>query len=306
MSRTQTQGIEYFPMAVDFFSDKKVKVLKSRFGADGVEIYLYLLCQIYREGFYTHVDDDFVDVASDDLGMSPEKVHLVMAFFLERSMFDEQLFKADKVITGPGIQERWQNAVAMRAQKTPMRVDARYWLLDEADTRPFIKVTHQQDSSEKNDDSSEKNGTYFGEETPNKSKVYIPPYIPPRGRKKKGKATGDADARNARERYYALLRRKAEDEAERVRAIAGKDATFREADAACRKGELDLARAEVYDPSSAEVWRTALSDARRRRREALARLGLSEESLLPQYRCKKCSDSGFLPDGRSCNCYKGQ
>lgn len=113
-----------------------------------------------------------------------------------------------------------------------------------------------------------------------------------------------ADARSERARYYALLRRKAEDEAERVRAIAEKDDAFREAEAACRKGELELARAEVYDPASLPSLQTALEDARKRRRDALIRLAISEESLLPQYHCKKCSDSGFLPDGRSCDCYK--
>ena len=59
MSRTQVQGIEFFPLDVDFFSDKKIKILKARYGADGITVFLYVLCQIYREGYYTKVDDDF-------------------------------------------------------------------------------------------------------------------------------------------------------------------------------------------------------------------------------------------------------
>ena len=186
MSRTQSQGIDYFPMAVDFFSDTKVKILKSRFGADGVAIYIYILCQLYREGYYTRADEDFIYITSDDLGMSPEKVNLVLNFLLERSMFDKQLFKADKVLTGPGIQERWQNAVSVRAQKTPMRVDARYWLLNGESTRPFIKVIHFQDCSEKKDNNSEKNIHYFSEETPIESKVKNSNNIPPISPQEKG------------------------------------------------------------------------------------------------------------------------
>jgi len=42
--RKQSQGLDYFPLEIDFFSDKKIKILKARYGADGITIYLYLLC----------------------------------------------------------------------------------------------------------------------------------------------------------------------------------------------------------------------------------------------------------------------
>ena len=70
-------------------------------------------------------------------------------------MFNEQLLKSDDVITSAGIQERWQKAVAARAAKTPIEVSD-YWLLKESETRPFIKVTHFQNCSEKNEDNSKK------------------------------------------------------------------------------------------------------------------------------------------------------
>ena len=154
MSRTQSQGLEYFSLAVDFFLDKKIKILKARYGADGIAIYLYLLCTVYREGYYTKADNDLIYVISDDLNMSSDKVQQVLAFLFERSMFDEQLFKSDAVLTGTGIQERWQNAVASRAAKTPIEV-GKYWLLKESETKPFIKCTLFNNSSEKKTDNSE-------------------------------------------------------------------------------------------------------------------------------------------------------
>lgn len=152
MSRTQSQGIEYFPFAVDFFSDNKVKILKARYGADGIMIYMYILCCIYREGYYTKVNDDFIFIISDDLHISSETVQQVMTFLLKRSMFNEQLFKSDAILTSDGIQERWQRAIAKRAQMTPIKVSD-YWLLDEADTKPYIKVAHFPDSLAKKDNS---------------------------------------------------------------------------------------------------------------------------------------------------------
>lgn len=150
MSRTQSQGIEYFPFAVDFFADNKVKILKARYGADGIMIYMYILCCIYREGYYTKVNDDFIFVISDDLHISSDTVQQVMTFLLKRSMFNEQLFKSDAILTSDGIQERWQKAIAKRAQMTPIKVSD-YWLLAEADTKPYIKVAHFSDSLAKKD-----------------------------------------------------------------------------------------------------------------------------------------------------------
>ena len=56
MARPQKEGLEYFSLDVDFFSDRKIKILKGRFGADGITYYLYLLCEIYKgHGYYLDV-----------------------------------------------------------------------------------------------------------------------------------------------------------------------------------------------------------------------------------------------------------
>ena len=157
MSRTQSQGLEYFPFAVDFFSDTKIRILKARYGTDGLCIYQFILCQIYREGYYTKADEDFIYVVSDELKVSSDKVEQVITFLLKRSMFDEQLFRSDAVLTCAGIQERWQEAVKTRAVKTPMEV-SKYWLLKPEKTKPFIKYAHFNNSSEKKEDNSKKKG----------------------------------------------------------------------------------------------------------------------------------------------------
>ena len=106
MARPRKEGVAYFSFDVDFFSDKKIKVLKARYGADGITIFLYLLCEIYKNGYYLKVDDDFEFVISDDLNMNCDKVKQVLTFLLERSMFDKQLFQSDAVLTSTGIQKR--------------------------------------------------------------------------------------------------------------------------------------------------------------------------------------------------------
>lgn len=48
MARRRQEGNLFFRLDVDFFSDRKVKILKARYGADGITLYLYLLCEIYK------------------------------------------------------------------------------------------------------------------------------------------------------------------------------------------------------------------------------------------------------------------
>ena len=139
MSRPPKAGIDYFPLDVDFFTDKKIRILKARYGADGIAIYLYLLCEIYRAGYYIRFDDDMLFILSNDLGMSPDKVKQVLKFLLERSLLDSTLFQSDTILTSAGIQKRFQLAVKERARKKPIEVKD-FWLLDEEETEPFIKV----------------------------------------------------------------------------------------------------------------------------------------------------------------------
>lgn len=113
-----------------------------------------------------------------------------------------------------------------------------------------------------------------------------------------------ADERSERERHYAELRQRAEQRAEKARAEAEKNADFTKAESEIKKGEIELARAEIYSPEKLPALERQLAEARRARAEALAKLRLTEKELSPQYRCARCADTGFLPNGKMCDCYK--
>ena len=170
MARPLKKGLDYFPLDVDFFQDKETRILKAKFGVDGVSIYLYLLCEIYRNGYYLRIDDDFIYIMADDLRMSSNKIKQVLNFLLERSLFDSKLFQTDKVLTSAVIQEQFQLAVKERAKKTPIEVED-FWVLEESKTESFIKVKSFLNNSEKNVNNSEKNNGYSQEKSTKKSKV---------------------------------------------------------------------------------------------------------------------------------------
>lgn len=168
MSRPQKKGLDYFPFDVDFFNDKKIKVLKGRYGADGVTVYIYLLTLIYREnGYFIEYDDDLKYIISDDLNMNDNKIGQIINFLLERSLFDNTLFKSDKVLTSRGIQFRFQEATKLRGSKKIIEIDQRLWVLKEEETQSHIKCVNFFDENNK----SEIN-PHFSENNSDKSEIY--------------------------------------------------------------------------------------------------------------------------------------
>lgn len=172
MARPRKDGVDYFPFEVDFFSDNKIKIVRSRYGSDGVAIYIYLLCEIYRDkGYYLQCNEDTDCLVAAELGMSTDKVGQIKAYLLGRSLFDNTLFRSAEVLSSKGIQRRFQQAVKGRAAKNPVVVREDLWLLDEEETEPFIKVRHKDGSSENNPDNSRNNTSNSKKNTTNQSKV---------------------------------------------------------------------------------------------------------------------------------------
>ena len=172
MARPKMKGLLYFPFDIDFFEDNKIRIVKARYRSDGVMIYLFLLCEIYRQGYYIKADEDFLYIISDELGIDQNKVKQVLNFLLNKSLFDNTLFSSDKVLTSAGIQRRYQLGIKerMRKSKEPLEV-GRYWLLKKEDTEPFIKCTLFEDIPGKCDSFSGKNESNSTKKTTNKSKV---------------------------------------------------------------------------------------------------------------------------------------
>lgn len=114
-----------------------------------------------------------------------------------------------------------------------------------------------------------------------------------------------ANAKADRERHYALLREQAMSKAEKYLARANENARFKEITAKLSKMEIDLAKAEVFTPATLPDLKREKKALLSERKGILSDLGISEAQLSPQFSCRKCSDTGFLPNGASCDCYKG-
>lgn len=174
MARPLKKGFSYFSFDTGFFSNFKIKILKARYGSDGLIIFIYLLCEIYGgdEEYRIRINDDFEYIISDELGIEINKVKQVINFLLKRSLFDNKPFNSDKVLTSAGIQKRFQLMVKERARKSGRFIDVGAdWLLNRADTEPFIKCTLFEDIPSNNNSFSENNSNNSKEQSIKESKV---------------------------------------------------------------------------------------------------------------------------------------
>ena len=154
MGRPREDSLKYFSLQCDFFSDRGIRVLKGRYGTDGIALYIYILCECYRGfGYYLINDEDFLCIASDDLNMSIDKIEQIMAFLAGRSMLVELpgiLSSPDAtIITSRGIQKQYQKSA--KGLRRDVFVDAKIWILEKRDTESYVKFDLNSINPEKTD-----------------------------------------------------------------------------------------------------------------------------------------------------------
>lgn len=107
----------------------------------------------------------------------------------------------------------------------------------------------------------------------------------------------------AREEWYRERRDRAEEVADKNRQRADEHCGDEMRDV--KRLEITLAKAESEGMTECvKANAFALASARERLERSLADIGLTENDLKPQYSCKKCNDTGFLSNGKPCNCYE--
>ena len=116
MARSIIRGLEYIPLDLDFWQDRKLLKLRRQCGLDAPMIYLVILCAIYKEGYYVKWDEDFAFDIAELLHTEEQHVSDVIDVCLEVDLFSRQMFDAHRIFTSYGIQRRY-NMVTERSKR---------------------------------------------------------------------------------------------------------------------------------------------------------------------------------------------
>ena len=105
MARHKQDGLLYFSFDTDFFyADKRIKRFHAKFGNDGIIFYIYLLTEIYRNGYYISWDEDTADDIATDLRLKEGFIEQVMTYLRGRSLLEMRTLSTGvTIITSPGI-----------------------------------------------------------------------------------------------------------------------------------------------------------------------------------------------------------
>lgn len=116
-------------------------------------------------------------------------------------------------------------------------------------------------------------------------------------------AVESANARADREKWYSERRHAAEVEADKANAQARSFPAYLEAEKRLRRLDIEHAKAELHNPEKVPEIEKEQDLREMERAKALLLSGLTERDLLPAWHCVRCSDTGYLPNGRACDCY---
>ncbi len=113
-----------------------------------------------------------------------------------------------------------------------------------------------------------------------------------------------ANARAERERFYSQRREEMQRRREKYLAIANADAEYKATTVELNGMPFKIAKAEIHNLPELNELRSREKALQARRVAALHRLNITIDDIEGSYICPKCRDSGYLPDGRGCDCYQ--
>lgn len=142
MARPIKKSIDYFSFDSDFFDDDKIKKLRIRFRADGIAVYLHLICHIYREnGYYLILDEDAILELSDLFKIDIEQIDAIIKYCISINLFIQtELINKCSVITNERVQRNYMSATKTRGKKNEVSVSKKIWLLSAKETEDYIIV----------------------------------------------------------------------------------------------------------------------------------------------------------------------
>ena len=129
MARPIKQGLDYFPLDVDFFNDDKIQLIEAEFGINGTYIAIRLLTKIYSEGYYYEWSADKCLLLTKNIGtesVSNALVNEVVNGLIRRGIFSNSVFNQFNILTSTGIQKRFLNAISRR---TIIPIIKEIWLI---------------------------------------------------------------------------------------------------------------------------------------------------------------------------------
>ena len=112
-------GINYFPMGVNFMEENAMEVIEAKYGIKGSTIVLKLLCKIYKEGYFIRWDEEQCLIFANKAGreVQAEEVQGIIEILFIKGILDRNSYRENGILTSENIQKVWLEATKRRKRE---------------------------------------------------------------------------------------------------------------------------------------------------------------------------------------------
>ena len=116
---TTYDGINYFPVGVNFMEENAMEVIEAKYGIKGSAIVLKLMCKIYKEGYYIRWDEEQCLIFANKAGreVQAEEVQGIIEILFTKGILDRNSYQENGILTSESIQKVWMEATKRRKRE---------------------------------------------------------------------------------------------------------------------------------------------------------------------------------------------
>ena len=109
-------GINYFPVGVNFMEENAMEVIEAKYGIKGPAIVLKLLCKIYKEGYFIRWDEEQCLIFANKAGREVQvaEVQGIIEILFIKGIMDKNSYLENGILTSANIQKVWMEATKRR------------------------------------------------------------------------------------------------------------------------------------------------------------------------------------------------
>lgn len=119
-------GFQYYSVETDRYQDKKIRRLKNECGCNGLAVYDFILCEIYRvKGCFLEWDESTAFDVADYFGLKENQVKEIVNYCCAVGLFSKELLTNERILTSSSIQSRfidWSKKAKRAAPIIPEKI----------------------------------------------------------------------------------------------------------------------------------------------------------------------------------------
>lgn len=130
------KGFAYYNTDTDRYQDVKIKKLKKQFKGDGVSVYDYILCEIYRvKGHFIVWDESTAFDVAEYWDLKETTVNEIVNYCCYVGLFNKELLVSESILTSLSIQNRFKE-MSVRAKRKDVIIQEKHSIIPEG----YIKL----------------------------------------------------------------------------------------------------------------------------------------------------------------------